>query len=202
MNSYFSILILSLGTIFNAAFLLGSCNGITASESKSVGNNAKVQQTVSIDSNLRKWITSEWNDIKPGITKRSEVIERFGEPKWAGKNAEKVYPEDSEEQLLQYRNIQNFHIDIIVDDAANLVKALTLYPAEPLTRERITKEYGTDYFEIESSESLCIDSDRAPGPSGKPLSYPVALVYPNKGLYISLERGDRVNHIGYLVRCV
>jgi hypothetical protein len=142
-----------------------------------------------------------------GKSTKADVERTFGKPIWSG---HPIYEESvgqvKDEILYEYENVGGFYgqTSVHLDVRSGVIKAITLYPnnQEPITLEEAIKLYGGGYIER--------DSRLGPCPTSKELrnykqqqkrEYPVSLVYPHKGMYVSVDRDNKVGHISYLVRC-
>ena len=152
---------------------------------------------------IRKWIAPTHFGLTLGRSKEGDVKQIFGKPVWEGENNEKVFEGEEDELLLQYVKVGELkdNIDNIVGKTTRLVKAIAVYPLERGTKNEVIESLGPDFFEIESSDSMCITRDRAIGESKVKLHYPIALVYPNKGMYVQIREDGRVGHVGYGMKC-
>ncbi len=88
-------------------------------------------------------------------------------------------------------------LDITIGKESKILKAIVIYPEETFTKKAIISKFGSEFIEIESWQSMCSGANS----SEKPKKYPIMIVYPSKGVYVMIGRGNKVNHIGYLVKC-
>jgi hypothetical protein len=179
-----------------------------ASKNKPV-NESQVNSIPSTQ-DIRTWISPEVLGLKLGRSTLADVKKKFGKPIWEGSNQEKVFTDESDDEILvQYRNVAGIdaqfgrvNIDFIIGKKTKVVKWVTLYTEAQLNKKDILSRFGNDYFEIESWGSTCIEKSRKPGSSGKKMNSPFALVYPNKGMYISIRDDNYVDSVQFAMRCV
>jgi hypothetical protein len=175
-------------------------NGRTNSllpENAEVTNSAQQQKV--------KWIPANYRGLKLGQSTYQDVKKIFGEPNWEGQNEENTFDEDSEtEILLQYNNqgAGKEAADIVIGEKTRIVKAISVVPYPEMTRQEAIEKFGIDYFEISSGESICLNGNQKRGASERKLNYPVLLVYPEKGMYVSINSQNKVMHTGYLYKCL
>ena len=158
---------------------------------------------------IRKWISPEVLGLKLGKSTVRDIKRRFGKPIWEGSNQEKVFTDEAEDEILvQYRNVAGIdaqfgrvNIDFIIGKKTKLVKWVTLYTEVQLKKEDILSRFGNDYFEIDSG-STCIKESQKSGPSEKKMQSPFALVYPSKGIFISIRDDIYVASVQFAMRCV
>ena len=141
-----------------------------------------------------------------GKSKQADVARVFGKPARSG-HPEDEYDNPVERQLsYEYENVGGFkgRTVILMDARSRVVTDIFLYPSEqqPLSLTKALEEYGTDYIERESGLGPC--------PTAKELrnfkrhtkrEYPIFLVYPHKGVFVSFSEDEHVKEIGYMLRC-
>jgi hypothetical protein len=183
---------------------------LKSAKPKNPRRNANVEmqelKTTSDKPDIFVWLPPTYLGLTLGISTRTEVKNRFGEANWEGTPEEKAFLDENEgETEIEYKNISSIEgvVVITLGKKSQIVKAITIYPNNPKSREEIVAEYGSDFFEVASYESMCIKPNRQIGANFKPLSdYPIALVYPNKGMYISIPEQNLISHIGYSFKCL
>lgn len=155
---------------------------------------------------VRKWHAPTYHGLVLGESKKADVARTFGKPVWSG------HPEDEldnpVESLLsyEYENVGGFEgrTAVIMNRRTGVVESISLSVSyqKPLPLDKALAQYGRDYIERESALGPC--------PTAKELrnfkrpaerEYPIFLVYPHKGMYISVERDNNVREIVYLLRC-
>lgn len=151
-----------------------------------------------------KWMPATYRELHLGQSTYKDVKKLFGKPRWEGGNEEKTFEGDPEfEILLQYPNqgIGKEAVEIVIGEKTKIVKAISYLPYPEMTRQEAISKFGSDYFEIDSAESLCIKDNLKRGSSDKKLDYPISLVYPEKGMYVLIGDDNKVMHIGFLYKC-
>jgi len=90
----------------------------------------------------------------------------------------------------------------VIGEKTGIVKALSFQPNPEMTKSEAIAKYGTEYFEISSGENnFCITNKAVRGPTKENLKFPIALVYPEQGLYVMVGEDGKVIHVGYLYKC-
>lgn len=185
-------------------FLAKSC---TNRQTEKVVANKQEQENVKDVHPLldkREWIPPTYLGLTLGKSTENDVKKLFGKPKWEGSREEKIFESDSENEiLLDYVDVKEVDGDIAITigEKTRIVKAIAVYSNENLTKQEIISKYGSDFYEIESSESMCIKDDHPPGESNRKMQYPIVLVYPNKGMYVFINEDNKLIYRGFLVKC-
>jgi hypothetical protein len=202
-----------LRLLFLTSTLLLSCSStrveMSQTNSESSNNTEAVKQKrveKKVPESIVKpvWVSPNYRGLLLGKSTYADMKRLFGEPRWEGGNEETYFENDSEfEMLLQYSNqgIGKEAADIVIGRKSKIVKSISILPFPKLTRQEAINQYGSDYVEISAGESFCIDKSVRRGDSESPLSYPVLLVYPEKGMIISIRDDNSVMQIGYLYKC-
>lgn len=140
-----------------------------------------------------------------GKSTSADVERVFGKPIWSGPPEEKLIDDDSEDELLyEYLNVGNVEgqTTIVLGARSRLVKAIDVYPRQPLALQKVIEQYGNQYVERESASAPCLTKgatlNSAPP---KPREYPYTLVYPQQGMYVLVSKDRKISHIGFLARC-
>jgi hypothetical protein len=152
---------------------------------------------------LAPWIPSAYRTIVPGRSTYRDIKRVFGKPRWEGQNEDKTFENDAEFELLlqyAYQGPGKEAADVIIGEKTKLVKAITYIPNPQLTKQEAIATFGTNYFEIASSDPLCIRADAMRGP-GSESRFPRLLVYPEKGMYVSIREDNSVIQVGFSYKC-
>lgn len=182
----------------NACDKKQSNNSLTNSQSQEKMKNTSTSQITV------KWVPGIYRGLKLGKSTYLDVKKLFGEPRWEGENEENTFNRDPESEiLLQYSNqgIEKEAAEVVMGEKTKIVKAVSILPYPEMTKQEAISKFGSDYFEIASGESFCIKNNSKRGPSEKKLNFPILLVYPEKGMYVSITDDNKVMHIGYLYKC-
>lgn len=159
----------------------------------------------SLTPNNKEWIPPEYTGLKLGKATEEDVRNAFGKPIWEGPPEEKAFGNDPEEEIwLGYENVAGVEGRTVmtIGEKTKILKAVALYPERARTREEVISEYGSDFFEIESSESMCINENyKKKEIKNEKHKYPIVLVFPNKGMYVSINNDNKADHTGFLVKC-
>ena len=153
------------------------------------------------------WRVPTYQGLKLGKSTKADVERAFGKPVWSGHPIyEEPEGEVEDELLYEYENVGGFNgrTSVYLDARSGVVKAISLYPnyQRPISLEQTIEKYGRGYIERRSKLGPCPTpkEERLYG-GAKEREYPAFLVYPQKGLYVSVNRDNRVQEIGFLVRC-
>lgn len=199
------ILILNLSFLFSNGCRDSSHNKLNSSYSpiKATVSPVEIRNENIYDS---VWLPATFEGIKLGISNVETVRELWGSPIWEGDTEEKVFSKDNEEEkLLEYKNIANVtgQVSVTIGKKTNLVKAIAIYPDSPPTLQEVVSEYGEDYIRRNADQGICSNERNPENKNLTPdkVKYPIFLVYPSKGIYISINDSGKVNHFGYLVKC-
>jgi hypothetical protein len=202
MKSLFIVLIV-IGTIFSNL----SCQKSHLADTippLSIESKEKIKVS-SKETDKTKWIAPIYLGLKLGESTKTEVKSLFGEPTYEGVPEENAFLNEREGEIeMEYRDLPSVDgvIVITLGKKSLVLKAVTFYPNNPKSREEIVAEFGSDFFEVASHESMCIKPNSQIGSNFKHLNeYPIALVYPNKGMYISIQEQNLIAHIGYSFKC-
>jgi hypothetical protein len=153
----------------------------------------------------RKWHLPTYLGLVIGKSTKEDVKRRFGKPIWEGPPEEKLIETDSEGELLyEYVNVGDIkgQTTIVLGARTGIVKAIEIYPQQVITLQEVFKRYGNNYIERPSNLGPCPTNEVVR--NFKPLKereYPFFLVYPEEGMYISIQRDSTVLEIGYVMRC-
>ena len=143
--------------------------------------------------------------LKLGKATYSDVKRLFGKPRWEGGNEEKTFEKDEEfEILLQYAEVgvDKQPVEFVIGEKTKILKALSFQSNPEMTKPQAISKYGPEYFEISTGEeNFCIKDGSVRGPAKQKLAFPIALVYPEQGLYVLIGEDEKVIHIGYLYKC-
>ncbi len=183
---------------------------ITVAPKVETSQTAKPQKTGEIG----EWIPGNYEEIEIGKSTRKDVIEKFGKPVWEGEEQIEAEEEDVQKEIkshggkrlmLEHRDIEIFDggITVLYGERDKIVRAISLNPKEPLSKEVIIKKYGNSFIELGSNDNACsaIDSTREKD-SAKKNEMPSKLVYPQLGMFISLSgNSQKVDRIDYLLTC-
>jgi|SRR5215213_3402613 len=168
----------------------------------------KVQGKVQINSRLpvkTKWMPSSYQGLTPGVSTYNDVKKSLGNPRWEGGNEEQTFESDPEvELLLQYSNVgsEQQGVEVVIGKKTKLVKAISFYPNPEMTKQEAILKYGSDYFETSAGESLCVKDNLKREVSEKHLNYPILLVYPERGMTITVGRDNTVSLVSLLYKCI
>ena len=155
---------------------------------------------------MRRWRAPTYHGLVLGKSKKVDVARTFGKPVWSG------HPEDEldnpVESLLsyEYESVGGFEgrTVVVMNGRTGVVESISLsVPYQmPLPLSKALEKYGRDYIERESALGPC-PTDKEIRNFKRPAEreYPIFLVYPHKGMYISVERDNNVREIVYMLRC-
>jgi hypothetical protein len=160
--------------------------------------------------NKINWTPSTINGIAIGKSKYKDLIKLWGKPDFENEfNGDPVEPEPGErlpesDIELAYKNKTvnglTANIGIIIGEKTRLVKVISLY-FEEMTKEKVTKKYGDDYYLVPATGSTCINKDQKKLPQVGSLDYPVSIVYPKIGMFIVVREDKTVVSVNYTSKC-
>jgi hypothetical protein len=155
---------------------------------------------------VRKWRAPTYQGLVLGKSKKANVARTFGKPVWSG------HPEDEFDHPVasllsyEYENVGGFEgrTVVMMNRRTGVVESISLSVSyqKPLPLGKALEKYGSDYIERESALGPCPTAKEIRNfkPPAK-REYPVFFVYPQKGMYISVEQGNNVREITYMLRC-
>lgn len=153
-----------------------------------------------------EWHPSAYLGLALGKSKKADVERAFGKPAWSG------HPEDELDNPVkgllsyEYENVGGFEgrTVVIMNGRTGVVEGISLYVSQqrPLPLAKALEQYGSDYVERESALGPCPTTKKARDfkPPAK-REYPIFLVYPHKGMYVSVGQDNNVREIVYMLRC-
>lgn len=197
------LVLFSIGALGLEMCMPVSTSGDSTPESISAIQNVTPSPT-GTPQGIVTWVPSGYRNIIPGKSTYIDVKRVFGTPRWEGQNEDKEFEDDPEfEILLQYSNRGDGQeaVEIVVGEKTKIVKSIIYFPAKIMTREDVVGIFGTNFFEIETGNSLCIDGSVRRGPSTRHLLFPRLLVYPENGRYVSIAEDGTVMHVGFAYKC-
>ena len=152
-----------------------------------------------------QWQVATYNGLILGQSTASEVEQVFGKPLWVGPPEEKLIDDETEEELLyEYTDVGGIkgQTTIVLGARTKIIKAIDIYPKQPVTLRHIVTKYGNEYVQRESKLGPCPTQDEVRNfKPGANREYPLFLVYPHLGMYVSLSETEKISHIGYLANC-
>jgi hypothetical protein len=167
--------------------------------------------SLSHDSDARRWIAPTVFGLTLGSSTESDVKRVFGaRPSFQDAAEEKLFTSDDEDEIeIEYMRVVSEeyggigNISFTVGKTSKIVKAISFFLDSTLTEQEAVRKYGGDFFEIESSDPLCISNraDLKPGERPEKLNYPIFLVYPNKGRFIFINMENKALYFSFLYKC-
>ena len=157
-------------------------------------------------SHFPKWQVPTYKGLTLGKSTRADVARLFGKPQWSG------HPEDEYDNPVasllsyEYENVGGFRgrIAIIMKRRSGVVVEVLLHPADEqaLTVKQVIDEYGNGYVERGPDLGICpTEKESRYNKSPKEKQYPYFLVYPRRGMFITINSDQRVQEIAYILRC-
>lgn len=168
-------------------------------------NQSEFSDEEDTSDNDGQWKAASFEGLALGTSTYDDVKRSFGEPSWEGDTEDKVFDADSEYELMLTYG-QNTHqkgpITFILGKETRVLKALHYIPMPEMSVDEALEEFGNEFFIVEPGVTKCGLKEEARGMlTGKP-ARPFSLVYPEKGMYVSITHHDTVLHVGFLYRCV
>lgn len=206
-----NLCIAALITLFVFCFSCRSAKTQINSQTKTNSASATESQK---SGESRKWIPGSYEGIEVGKSIRDDVIKKFGKTVWEGEEVIEGEKEDLQKEykkyggkrfMLEYRDAEKFDgaVTILYGEKDKIVRAISIYPKEPMLKDSVIKKYGEDFVELNSNERNCLAIIPSREKRLKTKNeIPSTLVYPQLGISISLN-GDsqEVNRIDYLLTC-
>jgi hypothetical protein len=168
--------------------------------------NATAQSSVT--ASLRnRWRVPTYEGLTLGKSKRLDVERVFGRPEWSG------HPEDAMDNPIpslisyEYENVGAFdgRTVIIMDRRSEIVAEIYLYPdyrKPPITLKDVLARYGELYTERDGALGPCPTAQEIsrykPPPQRK---FPFLMLYPGRGMYVSIDSDLKVQAIVFLRKC-
>jgi len=168
-------------------------------------DNRKNIANPAVSSATPKWVTATYRGITLGKSTYKDLKQVFGKPRWEGENEEKDFENDSEfEILLQYDNqgVGKEAANILIGEKTRIVKSIYYLPYPRTPEQEAIATFGSNYFERETGESICVWDNPKRGPSNRKLQYPVMLVYPEKGMILGVDKHKTVMFVSFPYKCV
>lgn len=152
-----------------------------------------------------KWMPATYRGITLGKSTYKDVKQIFGKPRREGENEDQDFETDDEfETLLQYNNegVGKEAANILIGEKTKIVKSITYLPYPQTPELEAIAAFGSDYFERETGESMCVWNNSKRGASNRKLQYPVMLVYPEKGMILGIDKDKTVMFVSFPYKCV
>jgi hypothetical protein len=151
-----------------------------------------------------RWKRGTYQGLTPGQSSRQDVEKVFGEPSWRGEPEAEPGERPTHDVMYEYTNVGGMkgRTSVIFDARSGVVKVIYLYP-QGLTMEQAVAQYGSDYVRRGSGLGPCPTADdvRESRRQRSPDEYPIFLVYPQSGLYVTVQSDKTVLEVGYLADC-
>ena len=150
-----------------------------------------------------EWTPSDVYGIRPGKTSAAEVKRILGEPVQQMPPEEKHFQSDDENEMeLYYRDVHGVPaVTITVGDHSGLAKSISVDFPGPLSLDEVIRKFGSDFYAINSWETVCVDPKRNTGLPSKGLEVPYFLVYPNAGTIVFVGADNKATYYSVLYKC-
>lgn len=158
-------------------------------------------------SDNKTWVSAEFRGIRIGRDTDARLKKLLGEPNSVGTPEDKIYENDSEEEIWERYTKTSFtegSVESILGKKTRIIKAVSVYPVAQISLEEIINKFGPNFFQINSWEPICIGPDKKMGELNKKMAYPYCIVYPEKGVLIDIREYEGVEQVGridYLSKC-
>ncbi len=167
-----------------------------------------VAQTVNpkVSASKLKWHVPTYQGLVLGKSRRASLVRKFGKPVWMG------HPEDEYDNpvksLIKYNfeNVGGFKGEtwVVMNRRTGVIIDVALYPSEDnrISRQQIVERYGSDFIERDDRLGPCpaakeLRTYKQPEKI-EPLMF---LVYPRKGMYVTIDYDHTAREIVYLMKC-
>jgi hypothetical protein len=131
------------------------------------------------------------------------VEKTLGKPVWSGTPEEAIVEENRENELwYEYDGAEEFQgRTTVVMNSKGVVTAVLVYP-QKLFLDRALRLLGSNYLRREGKMGPCpTEAELRQSKVSTVSDFPYFLVYPEQGMYISVEEDNTILEIGYLLRC-
>jgi hypothetical protein len=151
-----------------------------------------------------QWRRGTYLGLTPGRSSRRDVERVFGKPLWKGNPESEPGEEPTKDVMYEYEDVGGLkgRTSVIFGARSGLIKVIYLYP-QKLTMEQAVARYGKDYIKRGRGLGACPTEDEVREASRQPPpdEYPIALIYPQQGLYVTVNSDNMVIEVGYLADC-
>lgn len=180
-----------------------SCNHELRQSQAPARANPNTSSSVRQSDGSDGWHSPAFHGLTTGKSTKADVRRVFGQPLWEGA-AENEELDGGEAQLLyEYIDVGGMRgrTSIYFNARTGVIESISLYPQQ-LFLKHILAKYGSDYFERASKLGPCptaeeIHDFRPP----KEREYPYFIVYPQRGMFVSIQEDGAVLEIGYRSHC-
>jgi hypothetical protein len=146
-----------------------------------------------------QWRPATYRGITVGKSRLSEMIRRWGQPKWS-RNSKPEADEDSRQVTwTNYERVGEFPgpTTVVSDTKSGIVTRINFYPGR-LTREQAIAHFGADYITTRYAFDSCLDEEDSEPIYESPNGPLVSVEYRARGIAISVGYKDLVTRISYV----
>lgn len=163
--------------------------------------------------NVGKWIPGNYKGIEIGKSTRSDLIEKFGKPVWEGEEELEGEEEDVQKEiernsgkrlLLEFKDVGGMEgkTSILIGEKDKIVQAVVLYPTMPLKKETLISEYGDDFVEKYTNETICAAVETSRQQDSRRNNDDLEMwVFPKIGMYASFNEAGDIYFLGFSLKC-
>jgi hypothetical protein len=152
----------------------------------------------------RGWHIPTYYGLILGRSNKTDVRRTFGIPVWVGPPESAPLEKSRRGELLyEYEDVGAIkgRTSILLDKRTGLLKGISIYP-QHLTLEEVRKQYGINYIERDNALGPCpLERELHNYIPPQAREYPFFLIYPQLGLFVSIQRDSTVLEIGYVSHC-
>jgi hypothetical protein len=155
----------------------------------------------------RLWKPGRYGQIEIGKTSIRQVIQALGAPIWHGEpEAEPGEGRPLATEMYEFEKAptENARLTVLVDKETSVVKAVTLEFSVATSEAALVRKYGQPFARLDTRLGPC-PTHREIQRAGKLLddssAYPMALVYPQLGMYFSIGENREVVEQSFMRSC-
>lgn len=157
-----------------------------------------------------EWIPATVNGVVVGRSSYDDIVRLWGPPFKEAEFAGDPYepdPGESPPELLTelwYRGVEidgeKVNAGVLIGNQTRLVRSIS-YGREGLTKQEAIARFGAGYYVGTNGRSECDPIDPHPGQIEDPHAFPIKLVFPKKGLTVSVRQDDSIIQVTYSDKC-
>lgn len=157
-----------------------------------------------------EWIPATVNGVVVGRSAYDDIVRLWGTPFKEAEFAGDPYEPDPGESPLElltelwYRGVEidgeKVNAGVLIGNETRIVRSIS-YGREGLTKQGAIARFGAGYYVVTNGRSECAPIDPHPGQIEDPHAFPIKLVFPKKGLTVSVRQDDSIIQVTYSDKC-
>ena len=147
----------------------------------------------------RRWRPATLRGITVGKSKVTEMVQKWGTPKWSRTSKPEAEEEAAQVTWTNYERAGEFPgPTTVVSDARNgVITRINFYP-DRLTKEQAIAHFGADYIVTRYAFDYCVNEEDSEAIYESPTGQLVSVEYRARGIAISVGNKDMVTKISYV----